>query len=400
MKERFEFLMNEYLKDKTSLIDSGKDYYVKFVKEIPEYLYKYFDKGKYLIKSSVGAGQKSEIPWVCIFNRSVTETATQGIYIVYLFRKDMSGFYLELGQGITTFENLYGAEKYTNIIKVANYFKDLISGDSFSKEQIDLKGSKKLAKGYECGTILSKYYEKGKYTENELLKDLSDLKTIYDDICDNLMDDTYMNIVNNVIDNMNPYVISAREANIAIETALLEENELEEAEVMTLECVEIPNAKKKNKYSVIRQKTVRKIDHLKRARTSAKIGLLGEDLVMSYEKDRLISLGREDLVNKIKWISKEDDSTGYDIISFDIDKNDNVFEKYIEVKATEGNDTNIFFISANEVNAMEKLKDNYYIYRVFNLKTKNPKVFVLDYNNFKNKIELSIDTYLANLKEE
>ncbi len=400
MKERFEFLMDEYLKEDTLLIDSSKDYYIKFVKEIPEYLYKYFDKKKYLIKASIGAGQKSEIPWVCIFNRSVTETATQGIYIVYLFRKDMSGFYLELGQGITTFENLYGADKYKNVIKVANYFKDLISDDSFSKESIDLKGLNKLAKGYECGTILSKYYEKDKYTENELLKDLSDLKTIYDDICDNLMDDTYMNIVNNVIDNMNPYVISAKEANAAIETALLEENELEEAEVMTLEYVDIPNVKKKNKYSVIKQKTVRKIDHLKKARSSAKIGLLGEDLVMAYEKDRLTGLGREDLADRIKWISKEDDTTGYDIISFDVDKNGDVVEKYIEVKTTEGNDTNIFFVSANEVKTMDELKNKYYIYRVFNLKSKNPKVYVLDYNDFKNKIELSVDTYLANLREE
>lgn len=400
MKERFEFLMDEYLKEDTLLIDSSKDYYIKYVKEIPEYLYKYFDKKKYLIKASIGAGQKSEIPWVCIFNRSVTETATQGIYIVYLFRKDMSGFYLELGQGITTFENLYGADKYKNIIKVANYFKDLINDDSFSKESIDLKGLNKLAKGYECGTILSKYYEKDKFTENELLKDLSDLKTIYDDICDNLMDDTYMNIVNNVIDNMNPYVISAKEANAAIETALLEENELEEAEVMTLEYVDIPNVKKKNKYSVIKQKTVRKIDHLKKARSNAKIGLLGEDLVMAYEKDRLTGLGREDLADRIKWISKEDDTTGYDIISFDIDKNGDVVEKYIEVKTTEGNDTNIFFVSANEVKTMDELKNKYYIYRVFNLKSKNPKVYVLDYNDFKNKIELSVDTYLANLREE
>ena len=47
---------------------------------------------------------------------------------------------------------------------------------------------------------------------------------------------------------------------------------------------------------------------------------------------------------------------------------------------------------------MEKLKDQYFIYRVFNLKTKHPEVFVLDYNDFIAKIELSIDSYMASIK--
>lgn len=399
MKKIFELLMGVYLNDETLLIDSSKEYYQKFVKGLPLYLYKYFDKEKYLIKASVGAGQRSEIPWLCIFNKSVTTSATQGIYICFLFRKDMSGFYLELGQGITTFERLFGKDQFKNARKVADYFKNLINDEKFSRDEIDLKGLNSLAKGYECGTIISKYYEKNNYTENELLKDLSDLKTIYDDICDNLMDDSYMNIVSNVVNNMDPSLIIAEEANAVIEKALLDENNLEEADVVTLELVDIPKYKKKNKYAEIKKKTIRKIDYAKKAKSNAKNGLLGESLVMSFEQNKLISLGREDLAKKVNWVSRVDDSIGYDIISFDIEENGKEKEKYIEVKTSEAND-NVFYVSVNEINVMNKLKDQYFIYRVFNLKTKHPEVFILDYDDFNKVIELSIDGYVASIREE
>ena len=400
MRYYFDILLNNFLLDKSQLVDSTKEYYVKFIKELPQYLYRYFDENKYLIKASVGAGQKSEIPWLCIYNRKVTTSATQGIYICYLFKSDMSGFYLVLGQGITTFDELYGSEKYTNIRKVAEYFKELINNENFSKEPIDLNGEKNLSKGYEAGTIISKYYAIDKYDENQLLKDLSDLKEIYDGICDNLIEESYMDIVRNVVSHMEPSFIIADEANKLIEQAILNEIDEQEAEIISLELVDIPKKKRKNKYSKITKKTIKKIDYLKKAKTNAKNGLLGEELVMAYEINRLSELGREDLAENIKWISKEDDGTGYDIISYDVDDNNNVSEKFIEVKTTEGSDTNIFFISTNELSVMEKLKKQYYIYRVFNLKSSTPELYILNYDDFKNKVELLVENYIANVVNE
>lgn len=400
MKYYFDILLNNFLLDKSQLVDSTKEYYIKFVKELPQYLYRYFDESKYLIKASVGAGQKSEIPWLCIYNRNVTISATQGIYICYLFKSDMSGFYLVLGQGITTFDELYGSEKYTNIRKVAKYFKELINNENFSKEPIDLNGEKNLSKGYEAGTIISKYYTTDKYDENQLLKDLSDLKEIYDGICDNLIEESYMDIVRNVVSYMEPSFIIADEANKIIEEAILNEINGQEAEIVSLELVDIPKTKRKNKYSKITKKTIKKIDYLKKAKTNAKNGLLGEELVMAYEINRLSELGRQDLAENIKWISKEDDGTGYDIISYDVDDNNNISEKFIEVKTTEAADTNVFFISINELSVMEKLKKQYYIYRVFNLKSSTPELYILNYDDFKNKVELSVENYIANVVNE
>ncbi len=399
MKEEFNVLLNEYLNDDSILVDSDKNYYIEFVKNLPEYLYNYFGKEKYLIKASVGAGQKSEIPWLCIFNKNVTTSATKGIYICYLFRSDMSGFYLALGQGITTFEELYGKEKYNNIKKVAKYFKNLIDDNNFSKNYIDLKGTKSLAKGYEAGTIISKYYEKEKYSEKELIRDLINLKDIYDEICENMVENTYMDIVSNVVGNIKSSYIIAEEADKMLKETLKEENKTDEKSKVFLEKVDIPKYKKKNKYEDITKKTIKKIDYLKKAKSNANNGLLGEELVIAYEIERLTKLGRKDLAQKIKWVSKEDDTIGYDIISFDIGKFNIVYEKYIEVKSTEENDTNAFYISANELNVMEELKEQYFIYRVFKVKSSNPKLFILDYDEFKNRIDLTVENYAARIKE-
>ena len=106
------------------------------------------------------------------------------------------------------------------------------------------------------------------------------------------------------------------------------------------------------------------------------------------------------MAERIKWVSKEDDSIGYDIVSFDIGKFNNVQEKYIEVKSTDESNTNAFYISANELKTMEELKKQYFIYRVYNVNGKNPKVFILEYEDFKNKIDLSVESYVAKIKSE
>lgn len=398
MKEKFDMILNEYLKDDSALVDSNKEYYIEFIKNAPEYLYNYFDKEKYLIKASIGAGQKSEIPWLCVFNKKITTSATKGIYICYLFKSDMSGFYLVLGQGITTFEERYKKDKYKNIKKVAEYFKNLIDDKKFSKDFIDLKGKKELAKGYEAGTIISKYYTKDKYSEEELMEDLINLKDIYDEICENMVENTYMDIVDNVIGHIKSSYITAKEADRMIKETLKEEGYTQNS--IILEQVNIPKSKKKNKYAQITKKTIKKIDYLKKAKSNAENGLLGEEQVMRYEKERLTKLGRSDLAEKIRWVSKEDDSTGYDIISFDIGELNKVQEKYIEVKSTEENDTSPFFISANELKIMETLKEQFFIYRVYRLKSDKPKVFILGYDDFKNKIDLTVENYVARIKEE
>lgn len=100
---------------------------------------------------------------------------------------------------------------------------------------------------------------------------------------------------------------------------------------------------------------------------NTELGRKGEDIVVEYEKTRLIMEGREDLANKV-FPTREiaGNAERFDVLSYDKDEN----EKYIEVKTTKGGLNNIFHISENEVEFSERYQDKYYLYRVYNFNTK------------------------------
>ena len=49
-------------------------------------------------------GNKTQFPWIAIMDKNITQSIQYGLYMVYLFKRDMTGFYLSLNQGITFFE--------------------------------------------------------------------------------------------------------------------------------------------------------------------------------------------------------------------------------------------------------------------------------------------------------
>lgn len=207
-----------------------------------------------------------------------------------------------------------------------------------------------------------------------------------------------MDIVHNVLESEDSSTIKAKEAKKIIKEALQEDDLIKE--IRTLEKVDIPEYKKKNKPSKTAKKTIKKTDYLKKTKANIENGLLGEQLVIDYERERLINLGRPDLADEIEWISQKDDSKGYDIISFDIINKNKIQKRHIEVKSTEENATKDFYISKNEIKAMNELKNQYFIYRIYKLKTRKPKLFILEYEDFKNKIKLEVENYIAKFKEE
>jgi len=106
------------------------------------------------------------------------------------------------------------------------------------------------------------------------------------------------------------------------------------------------------------------INFQQKSARAIEIGALGEDLVLKYEKERLIELGRSDLADKIVHVSKErGDGAGYDILSYMPDGS----EMYIEVKTTVLGQRTDFMMSPNEV-AFAKSKPNQYrLYRLYSL---------------------------------
>ena len=161
----------------------------------------------------------------------------------------------------------------------------------------------------------------------------------------------------------------------------------EEESIGTLERVdEMPDSKKVG-ISKDNFRTKKSPDYALKESKNRKLGLVGEELVLKYEKETLISLGKEDLAERIIHTSKvEGDGAGYDIKSF----NEDGSVKYIEVKATRGNINTDFYMSPRELRFAELNKDSFCLYRVFDLqkRTNNGKFFVFngDINNSFNKI--------------
>lgn len=115
-----------------------------------------------------------------------------------------------------------------------------------------------------------------------------------------------------------------------------------------------------------------KINYLEREQRNQSLGNLGEELVLEYEKWKLIQIGKEKLAEQVRWIAHEEgDGAGFDILS----KNLNGTDKYIEVKTTKLGKETPFFFSRNELNFSIEKSENYHLFRLFNFE-EQAKLFV------------------------
>ena len=132
----------------------------------------------------------------------------------------------------------------------------------------------------------------------------------------------------------------------------------------------LPGAKEKPKKLL---RLVQKFDPVERDRRNRSLGEAGEAFVFQSERNRLNQAGRSDLVEQIRWVSKEDgDGAGYDIHSFALDG----VTRLIEVKTTNGAARTPFFISRNEFELSCERPTNWCIYRV-HLFAQSPRIFTL-----------------------
>lgn len=153
--------------------------------DIPEAIYTtgLVDKAKYLITASVGAGNWALIPWVCIFDRSITTSATKGVYIVYLLSKDSKRLYLTFNQGCTEISNTHSKRETIRImrekaIEIVGYTDAHGFGVG---DNIDLGDNlTSLGQYYERGTIYYKMYDVNAIPDEDVLcRDLDAMMRIY-----------------------------------------------------------------------------------------------------------------------------------------------------------------------------------------------------------------------------
>ncbi len=120
-----------------------------------------------------------------------------------------------------------------------------------------------------------------------------------------------------------------------------------------------------------------KVNYEKESRRYRKYGDRGEKIVMMAEIERVmneLNLTRKKAEKEVVQMSMKSDSYGYDILSVNPDGS----SRYIEVKATTGKVGDVeFYYTENELEKAKELKKNYFIYIVFEIKTKNPKIWVV-----------------------
>ena len=394
LKESFSYVLNNYINSfrKAEIADPNHDV---LINQIPLLLSSLFPMRNDLVANgSCGVGQKTDYPWVAIFNRNITTSATRGLYIVYLFRKDMAGFYLSLNQGITYYKQTYGIKKYEYARKVADYFREEIGDSYFDKGNIDLCGiAGSLGFGYQETNIISKYYPKDGFDNETLLSDLKKMIAIYDELVSLTGEDNYDygRIISKIVFEKSDVFESAVEGIDSIKKVISSPTDVDVVRI--LKYAE-PEEKRSKKYSKVRNSNaVKKVDYIEKARTDTEIGLLGEMLALSYERERLIKEGYGDLADKVRHVAVHSDVEGYDIISYQLIGLE-MKEIYIEVKTTTNKLDVDFPVSKNEILTSNEKKERYCVFRIYNAKSTTPYFYKV-FGKIEDNFELDPISYLA-----
>jgi len=158
-----------------------------------------------------------------------------------------------------------------------------------------------------------------------------------------------------------------------IEEIVIDENDIELISWDYIRSIEKVESEK----VIIRKKA----DYIKAAENKIKIGELGEETILRYEKNRLMKLGYKDLADKVIRLSETSNSYGYDILSFDI-LYGQISELHIEVKTSKSSDAVLnFYLTENELKKFHN-DSCHKIYYLFDV-AKNAKLHIVDKTSFK-----------------
>jgi hypothetical protein len=143
-----------------------------------------------MVDGSVGQGNWAQVPWIGIFNKEITTSATKGIYIVYLLSADGESLYLTFNQGCSEIRANYNKKQTIEKMREnARKIINIINNKSFkTDEEINLGNNlTELAELYQKGTIFYKKYIKYDLpSEEQLRQDLKDMLEIYDEYFDKI----------------------------------------------------------------------------------------------------------------------------------------------------------------------------------------------------------------------
>ena len=124
----------------------------------------------------------------------------------------------------------------------------------------------------------------------------------------------------------------------------------------------------------VQRRQARRIDYLAREARNRTLGMRGENLVISYERARLSSLGLDKLADRVEHVSMtRGDGLGYDVLSFSTEGRD----RFIEVKTTQLGALTPFFVTSSELTFSAEHPTEYSLYRVYEFSS-DPRMFSLE----------------------
>lgn len=142
------------------------------------------------IKWSVGMGNWAKVPWIAFLDKRETLTTQKGIYVVILFRQNMTGYYLTLNQGVADPKKSYGAvQGKAQLIDTAQRIREqvaeLVRSDFQLDNKIDLMAEAGLGADYQTSTIAYKFYGENETPEDFVfLNDLDLMLNVYTSVID------------------------------------------------------------------------------------------------------------------------------------------------------------------------------------------------------------------------
>ncbi len=128
-------------------------------------------------------------------------------------------------------------------------------------------------------------------------------------------------------------------------------------------------------------------------------GRISERVVFEYEVKRLEAEKAYEQIEIMKeFFENKKENEGYDILTFELDKNKKYMKKYIEVKSTKNGEATPIDMTVNEKNFLKDNVDNYYLYRVLYSDREKMELRIIKGEELLNKYEFIPTVFKIYLK--
>ena len=120
-----------------------------------------------------GTGLKTRVPWIRVFDKRHSPSATTGWYVVYLFAADGSAVYLSLNQGTTTFQGGdFRGRPPAYLRQRVEAARSVVApqSDGRLQRELALHDPGGLGQGYEQGNVFAYRYDRDAVPEDEVLR--------------------------------------------------------------------------------------------------------------------------------------------------------------------------------------------------------------------------------------